>query len=139
MKYYLASKVVTSGRLLYLADEVTKYMCWRVEHYSPILIKILKIKEIIIMIKNDMIKAVASEAEVTNKVAETVMEAYGKFVLGTLNESHDEKIPFPGIGAFSVKHVAEKSGVAALAGGKEWTKPAHDELKFTISKSVKVL
>ena len=91
------------------------------------------------MIKNDMIKAVASEAEVTKKVAEAVMEAYGKFVLGVLSENKDEKIPFPGIGAFSVKHVAEKSGVAALAGGKEWTKPAHDELKFTISKSVKTL
>lgn len=34
------------------------------------------------MVKNDMIKAVASEAEVTNKVAEAVMDAYGKFLLG---------------------------------------------------------
>lgn len=91
------------------------------------------------MVKNDMIKAVASEAEVTNKVAEAVMNAYAKFVLEALSENKDEKIPFPGIGTFSVKHVAEKSGVAALAGGKEWTKPAHDELKFTISKSVKGL
>ena len=89
------------------------------------------------MVKNDMIKAVASEAEVTNKVAEAVMDAYGKFLLGALNESRDEKVPLPGIGTFSVRHVAERSGVAALAGGKEWTKPAHDELKFTISKSAK--
>lgn len=91
------------------------------------------------MNKIDMIKAVASEAEVTNKVAEAVIEAYGKFVLGALNENRDEKISLPGLGTFSVKHVAERSGVAALAGGKEWTKPAHDELKFTISKSVKGL
>ena len=91
------------------------------------------------MNKVDMIKAVASEAEVSNKVAEAVMDAYGKFVLGTLSESKDEKITLPGLGSFSVKHVAERSGVAALAGGKEWTKPAHDELKFTISKSVKTL
>ena len=91
------------------------------------------------MVKNDMIKLVAYEAEVTNKVAETIMDAYGKFVLGVLNENRDEKVPLPGIGTFSVKHVAERSGVAALAGGKEWTKPAHDELKFTISKSVKGL
>ena len=91
------------------------------------------------MVKNDMIKLVASEAEVTNKVAETIMDAYGKFVLGVLNENRDEKVPLPGIGTFSVKHVAERSGVAALTGGKEWTKPAHDELKFTISKSVKGL
>ena len=91
------------------------------------------------MIKNDMIKAVASETEVANKVVEAVMDAYGKFVIGALNENRDEKVPLPGLGAFSVKHVAERSGVAALAGGKEWTKPAHDELKFTISKSVKTL
>lgn len=91
------------------------------------------------MVKNDMIKAVASEAEVTNKVAEAVIEAYGKFVFGVLNENRNEKIPLPGIGMFSVKHVAERSGVATLAGDKEWTKPAHDELKFMISKSVKTL
>lgn len=91
------------------------------------------------MNKVDMIKAVASEAEVTNKVAEAVIDAYGKFVLGVLNENYEEKVPLPGIGSFSVKHVSERSGVAALAGGKEWTKPAHDELKFIISKSVKTL
>lgn len=91
------------------------------------------------MNKVDMVKAVASESEATNKVVEAVIDAYGKLVLGVLSENKDEKIPLPGIGAFSVKHVAERSGVAALAGGKEWTKPAHDELKFTISKSVKGL
>lgn len=89
------------------------------------------------MNKIDMIREIASKADVTNKVAEAVMDAYGKFVFGSLNENHDEKVPLPGIGAFSVKHVAERSGIAALAGGKEWTKPAHDELKFTISKSAK--
>lgn len=91
------------------------------------------------MVKNDMIKAVASEAAVTNKIVEAVMDAYGKFVIGALIENRDEKIPLPGIGSFSVKHVAERSGIAALAGGKEWMKPAHDEMKFTISKSVKEL
>lgn len=89
------------------------------------------------MNKVDMIREIASEAEVTNKVAEAVIDAYGKFVLGVLNENHDEKVSLPGIGTFSVKHVAERSGIAALAGGKKWTKPAHDELKFTISKSVR--
>lgn len=91
------------------------------------------------MNKVDMIKAVASEAEVTNKVAETVIDAYGKLVLGVLSENKDEKISLPGLGTFSVKHVAERSGFAALAGGKEWTKPAHDEICFKISKSVKEL
>lgn len=84
-----------------------------------------------------MIKSVASESEVTNKVSEAVIDAYGKFVLGVLSENKDEKVPLPGIGTFSVKHVEERSGVAALAGGKEWTKPAHDEICFKVSKSVK--
>ncbi len=91
------------------------------------------------MLKNNMIKAVASEAETTNKVAEAVIDAYGKFVLGVLCKNHDEKVPLPGIGSFSVKHVAERSGIAALAGGKAWTKPAHDELKFTVLKSIREL
>lgn len=89
------------------------------------------------MNKMKMISNIASEADVTNKAAEAVIDAYGKFVLGVLSENKDEKITLPGLGTFSVKHVAERSGVAALAGGKEWTKPAHDELKFTISKSVR--
>lgn len=91
------------------------------------------------MNKVDMIKVVASEAETTNKVAEAVINAYGKFVLGVLSENKDEKITLPGLGAFSVKHVAERSGVAALAGGKEWTKPAHDEICFKINRSIKTL
>ena len=91
------------------------------------------------MNKVDMIKAVASEAAVSNKVAESVIDAYGKFVLGVLGENRDEKVTLPGLGTFSVKHVAKRSGVAALAGGKEWTKPAHDEIQFKISKSVKEL
>lgn len=91
------------------------------------------------MNKVDMIKAVASEADVTNKVVEEVMNAYGRFVLGVLSENKDEKITLPRLGTFSVKHVAERSGVAALADGKEWTKPAHDEICFKISRSIRNL
>jgi len=91
------------------------------------------------MTKNEMIKNVASEANVTNKVAESVLDAYSKFILGVLDENRDEKITLPSIGTFSVKHVPERSGVAALAGGKAWTKLAHDELQFKIAKSVKEL
>lgn len=91
------------------------------------------------MVKNEMLKNVASEAGTTSKVADEVLSAYGKFVLSVLAEKKDEKIPLPGIGTFSVKHVSERSGIAALAGGKEWTKPAHDEIHFKINKSVKEL
>lgn len=89
----------------------------------------------------EMIKNIASKADVTNKVAEAVMDAYGKFVLGALNENRDEKITLPGLGAFSVKHVPERSGIVQLGEkkGSEWTKPAHDEICFKLSKSVKEL
>lgn len=91
------------------------------------------------MVKNEMLKNVANEAGTTSKVVDEVLSAYGKFVLGVLAENKDEKIPLPTIGTFSIKHVAERSGVAALAGGKAWTKPAHDEITFKISKSAKEL
>lgn len=80
-----------------------------------------------------------SSEEVNQKQVNAVLVALESVVKDTLTENRDEKVPLPGLGSFSVKHVAERSGVAALAGGKEWTKPAHDELKFTISKSVKGL
>lgn len=91
------------------------------------------------MVKNEMLKNVASESGTTIKVVDEVLSAYGKLVLGVLAEKKDEKIPLPSIGTFSVKHVSERSGVAALAGGKSWTKPAHDEIQFKITKSAKEL
>lgn len=84
-----------------------------------------------------MIKALASEANVTNKVAEEVMAAYEKLVLGVLTETKDEKIPLPGLGNFFVKHVSERSGVSALGDKRPWTKPSHDEICFKISRSIK--
>lgn len=91
------------------------------------------------MNKADMIKSISSEAEVTNKVAEAVMNAYEKLVLGVLTENKKEKVPLPGLGNFSVKHVSERNGISALGDKKSWTKPAHDELKFVISKSIREL
>ena len=93
------------------------------------------------MNKLDMIKAVASESETTNKVAEAVLDAYGKFVIGVLEEKRDEKITLPGLGAFSVKHVPERSGIVQLGEnkGSEWHKDAHDEIQFKVSKAAKQL
>lgn len=90
------------------------------------------------MTKNELIKAVSEKTEtITQKDVDTVLAAYASVVIETLGEDKDEKITLPGLGSFKVKHVPERSGVAALAGGKAWTKPAHDELTFKISRSVK--
>ena len=89
----------------------------------------------------DIMNANLDEAKykITKKETEAVLRAFTECVFDNLADNKTEKIPLPGVGSFSVKHVSEKSGVAALAGGKAWTVPAHDEIKFTISKSVKTL
>ena len=77
--------------------------------------------------------------EITKKETEAILRAFTECVFDNLADNKTEKIPLPGVGSFSVKHVAEKSGVAALAGGKAWSVPEHDEIKFSITKSVKTL
>ena len=92
------------------------------------------------MTKNEMIKAVSERVDgATNKLVDEVLKAYADVVVDTLSDNRDEKVSIGNLGTFKVKHVPERSGVAALAGGKEWTKPAHDEICFKISKSVKEL
>lgn len=100
------------------------------------------------MTKDLMLKEVAERAsdimeaenrKFTKKEINAFLQAYTECVIDNLVDDKTEKIPLPGIGTFTVKHVAEKSGVAALAGGKAWTVPEHDEIKFTITKSVKTL
>lgn len=98
------------------------------------------------MLKDEMLKEVATRAtdisedkRITKKDVDTVLRAFSECVVENLTENKDEKIPFPGLGAFTAKHVKEKSGVTAVGGGKEWHKDACDQLKFTISKTVKTL
>ena len=92
------------------------------------------------MTKNEMIKAVSERVDgATNKLVDEVLKAYADVVVDTLTDNRDEKLSIGNLGTFKVKHVPERSGVAALAGGKEWTKPAHDEICFKMSKSVKEL
>lgn len=124
--------------LLYLADKAIN-TC--VGEYVLLSYFIKNERNLIIMNKVEFIKKITevSAEEVTQKQVSAVLTAIESVVRNVLSENKDEKITLPGLGSFSVKHVAERSGVAALAGGKEWTKPAHDELKFTISKSVKTL
>ena len=93
------------------------------------------------MTKNDFISKIQDtvDFEVAKKDLTQIVDAIGTVVVNTLKEDSDEKVVLPGLGTFKVKHVPERSGVAALAGGKEWTKPAHDEICFKLSKSVKEL
>ena len=89
------------------------------------------------MNKTDVLKKVAENTELSQKNVDDVLAAFADLVKETLISDKDEKVTLPGLGTFSVKHVSERSGVAALAGGKAWTKPEHDEIRFKISSSVK--
>ena len=91
------------------------------------------------MNKVELVKKIAevSTEEVNQKQVDAVLAALESVVKDAITENRDEKITLSGLGTFSVKHVAERSGIAALAGGKAWTKPAHDEIQFKISKSFK--
>lgn len=115
-------------------------MCWRVRCYSPIILE--KRMENYLMTKNEMIKNVADSVDgVSQKDVDAVLAAYVDVVKDSLTKDKDEKVTLPGIGAFSVKHVPERTGVVQLgeSKGSTWTKPAHDELVFKIAKSVKEL
>ena len=89
------------------------------------------------MNKIDMVKKIAEVTELSQKNIDDVLKAYADLVKETLTANTDEKVSLPGLGTFSVKHVNERFGVAALAGGKAWTKPEHDEIRFKISSNVK--
>lgn len=90
------------------------------------------------MTKIDMINKIVTEMTgYARKDVEAVLAAYENFVKDTLAADKDEKIPLPGLGAFSVKTVPERSGVSTLGDKKEWTKPAHDEICFKLIKSIK--
>ena len=91
------------------------------------------------MIKNEVLKKVSELSGATQKQVDAVLSAFSDVVVDTLADNRDEKVSIGNLGTFKVKHVSERSGVAALAGGKEWTKPAHDEIYFKMSKSAKGL
>ena len=91
------------------------------------------------MKKNEVLKKVSELSGVTQKQVDVVLSAFSDVVVDTLSDNRDEKVSIGNLGTFKVKHVPERSGVAALAGGKEWTKPAHDEICFKMSKSVQEL
>ena len=91
------------------------------------------------MTKNDLITKIQDtvDFEVTKKDLTQILDAISVVVVDTLKKDNTEKITLPDLGTFKVKEVGERSGVAALAGGKAWKKPAHKEITFKISKAIK--
>lgn len=78
------------------------------------------------------------EKKLTPKELSFVLEAYTECILEALKKNKKEKVTFPCVGSFTAKYVKERTGKSALT-GKEWEKPEHYELKFTVSNSLKTL
>ena len=92
------------------------------------------------MTKQEMIKAVNEKVEgATNKLIDEVLKAYADVVFETLKKDKKEKVTLPNIGTFSVKKVPERSGKVMMGenAGSTWTKSAHDEICFKITKSAR--
>jgi len=87
------------------------------------------------MNKQDMIKEIAGRIDVSNKTVSAVLETFQQVVKE--NVSTGNKVAISGFITFEKRHVEERSGVSQLGDGKTWTKPAHDEIKVTLSKAYK--
>jgi len=129
---YYYSPIIMSRNLYDFSDKIRQ-----IRKVPKIIEKDLKEK--LLMVKNEMLKKVAEVSGLSQKDVDTVLTAYTTTVVNTLTENRGEKIALGNLGIFKVKNVPERSGVAALAGGKAWTKPAHDEIQFRISRTVKEL
>lgn len=93
------------------------------------------------MLKNEILKMVATKAEKTQKDVDAVLTAYTEVVLEVLEENREEKITLGTLGAFKVKNVPERKGVIRMGtkSGEEYVTPAHDEITFKMSKTAKML
>ncbi len=91
------------------------------------------------MNKTDVLKKIAETIELSQKNIEDVLAAYANVVKESLISDKNEKVTLPGLGAFSVKHVAERTGIVRLGDkkGSTWTTPEHDEIRFKVSSNVK--
>ncbi len=93
------------------------------------------------MTKTEVLKKITEKVSVSQKEAEAVLSAFSELVTEILTENREEKIPFEKLGSFKVKNVPERKGQIILGekAGEEYCVPAHDEITFKMSKSVKTL
>lgn len=91
------------------------------------------------MTKNELINKIVAKTDMYKKDCEDVINALSDVVIESLTENHGEKITLPGLGMFKVKDVPERTGKVMMGDkkGDIWVKPAHSEITFKISKSVK--
>lgn len=94
------------------------------------------------MTKAHLIKTIETKVQPVNqKEIDAVLAAFADVVTETLSKDKTEKVSLPGLGTFKVKDVPERTGIVQMGEnkGSTWTKPAHSEITFKISKNVKEL
>lgn len=89
------------------------------------------------MVKKEIIDRIAEKANATKKDTEAVLQEFEQLIIDTLTKNRDEKITLGTLGTFKVKNIPERKGTISFGDkkGKEWVKPAHDEIYFKVSKS----
>lgn len=97
------------------------------------------------MTKNEVVKKVVAvvgsktEVSVSKDLVANVIDAYAGVVIDELSKNKDERINLGAIGVFKTKHVPQREGIVQIGSkkGTKWTKPAHDEITFSVSKKNK--
>lgn len=84
---------------------------------------------------NEMLEAEGKTAD-KNKFYKRDITAFFAALEELVAEAKGDKVPVPGLGYFTKRHVNARSGVMK---GVAWEKPEHDELTFKIDSAIKEL
>lgn len=84
---------------------------------------------------NEMLEAEGKTAD-KNKFYKRDITAFFSALEELVTEAKGDKVPVPGLGYFTKRHVNARSGVMK---GVAWEKPERDELTFKIDSTIKEL
>lgn len=94
------------------------------------------------MTKTELITAIANRVDGAKKgdIA-VIVDTYAEVITDTLKKDTTESIPVGKLGKFKVKDVLERRGKIMMGDrkGEEYVTPAHKEITFKVSKSVKTI
>lgn len=94
------------------------------------------------MVKNELVSAIAERIEGAKKgdIA-VVLDTFAEVITDTLKADTTEAVPVGKIGKFKVKDVPERRGKIMMGDrkGEEYVTPAHKEITFKVSKSIKTI
>ena len=94
------------------------------------------------MTKNNFIKNIAGKLEgCSQKDVSAVLDDFEEVIGETLKADATESVPVGKIGKFKVKDVPERRGKIMMGDrkGEEYVTPAHKEITFKVSKSIKTI